>query len=206
MRRLALSAATFASAALLAACGSSSALIPSSYAGTIQTALAKISTDLYQADCTAAAADVASAQSDLTTLPTTVDARLGRNLSDGLTTLAGLVHDHCQSSTGNSGTTGQTGTTGTTGTTSATGTTGTTGTTSSTSTTGTTGTTGTTTTTSTSSTTSTATTSTAATGSATTTSGPGNGGTPGNDNGNGNGKGNDGNGLGNGGVPSEGNP
>src|SRR5579862_6923001 len=104
-------------AALVAACGSSSGQIPQRYAATLQSDLANISTDLYNRDCAAAAAHVAAAQSDLTTLPTTVDARLGRNLSDGLTTLAGLVHTDCQSSTGNTGTTGTTGTTGATSTT-----------------------------------------------------------------------------------------
>ena len=197
MRRLVAGAAMALSAALLAACGSSGGQIPHRYAATLQTDLANISTDIYQHDCAAAARDVASAQSDLTTFPTTVDARLGRNLSDGLTTLAGAVHRSCQSTSGSTGNTGTSGPTG------ATSTTGTTGTTSSTGTTGTTGTTTTTTTssaaTTTSSTTSAATTSSTST--ATTTSEPGNGGTPGNGNGNGNGD----NGLGNGGVSSGGN-
>ena len=190
MRRLVAGAAMALSAALLAACGSSGGQIPHRYAATLQTDLANISTDIYQHDCAAAARDVASAQSDLTTFPTTVDARLGRNLSDGLTTLAGAVHRSCQSTSGSTGNTGSTGTSGSTGATSTTGTTGTT------SSTGTTGTTGTTTTTTTSSAATTSSTSTA-----TTTSEPGNGGTPGNGNGNGNGD----NGLGNGGVPSGGN-
>src|SRR5579862_6748521 len=107
-------------AALVAACGSSSGQIPERYAATLQSDLANISTDLYNRDFAAAAAHVATAQSDLTTFPATVDARLGRNLSDGLTTLAGLVHTHCQSSSGNSGNTGNTGTTSTTGPTGAT--------------------------------------------------------------------------------------
>lgn len=198
MKRLLPAAAMVLSAALLAACGSNSGEIPHGYAATLQTDLANISTDIYQRDCAAAAAHVATAQSDLTTLPATVDPRLGRNLSDGLTTLAGLVHTRCQSSSGNTGNTGTTGTTG------ATSTTGPTGTTSSTSTTGSTGTTGTTTTTTTTAATTTAATTSAATTSssvATTTSQPGNGGTPGNGNGNGNGN----NGLGNGGVSSGGN-
>ena len=195
MRRVLAGAATVASAALIAACGSTSGTIPRGYAATLQTALARISSDLYQNECAIAAADTRTAQADLTTVPDTVDPRLGRNLSDGLTTLAVLVHNHCGGSTGSTGTTGTTGTTSTTGTTGTTSTTGTTGSTTTT-----------TTTTSSSATTTAATTSattTAATSSATTTSGPGNGGTPGN--GDGNGNGNDGNGLGNGGVSSGGN-
>jgi hypothetical protein len=192
VRRVLLIAAMLVCVALLAACGSTSGQIPERYAN--------ISTDLYNRDCAAAAGHVATAQSDLTTLPATVDARLGRNLSDGLTTLAGLVHKDCQSSSNNTGNTGTTSTTGTTG---ATSTTGTTGTTSSTSTTGTTGTTTTTSTTSSAATTTSETTSAATTETsvATTTSEPGNGGTPGDGNGNGNGN----NGLGNGGVSSGGN-
>ena len=198
MRRVLLIVAMLVGVALLAACGSSSGQIPARYAATLQSDLANISTDLYNRDCAAAAAHVAAAQSDLTTLPATVDARLGRNLSDGLTTLAGLVHTSCQSSSESTGNTGTTSTTGTTGATSTTGTTGTT------STTGTTGTTTTTTTTSSAATTTSETTSAATTQTtvASTTSEPGNGGTPGG--GNGNGNGND-NGLGNGGVSSGGN-
>jgi hypothetical protein len=150
MRALRLACVAFASAALLAGCGSSVGLISSDSAATLQTDLANIQLAFAAPDCTLASAYVAKAEDDFENLPQSVNPQLLAQLQDGMFALASDEHHQCTNSTSstgptNTGPTGQTGVTGTTSTTSTTTTTSsstTSSTTSSTSTGGTTGTTG----------------------------------------------------------------
>jgi hypothetical protein len=149
MRALRLACVAFASAALLAACGSSVGLVSSDSAATLQTDLANIQLAFAAPDCTLASAYVAKAEDDFDNLPQSINQQLLAQLQDGMFALASDEHHQCTNSTSSTGptNTGPTGPTGVTGTTSTTSTTTTStsttsSTTSSTSTSGSTSTTG----------------------------------------------------------------
>ncbi|MGD0196768.1 MAG: hypothetical protein ABSC56_02500 [Solirubrobacteraceae bacterium] len=159
-RALGLIAATVASAATLAACGggSTAGLLPTANENALYNSLTALESALANHDCSATAQALSGVQSELASLPTTVDIRLRQNLQTGYTTVSnesrtqckpqstgtGTHKTHTKPKTGNTGTSGATsatgtsqggttippttGTSGTTGTTSATGATGTTST------------------------------------------------------------------------------
>ena len=176
MRALAVAGATIATAVLITACGGSGGLIPSASAGTLRVDLARISADVVEQNCTAATTDIATANNDFNSLPTSVNTSLLTELQNGLTTLATNALKECQGATSSTGPTQ----TGSTGVTTATSTTGATSSTSSSTTSSTASSTASTTTSSTpsstASTTSSETTTTGDTGSTCTTTTPGQGG------------------------------
>jgi hypothetical protein len=176
MRALAVACATLATAVLITACGGSGGLIPLAGAGTLRVDLARISADVVEQNCTAATTDIATANNDFNSLPTSVNTSLLTELQNGLTTLATNALKECQGATSSTGPTQ----TGSTGVTTATSTTGATSSTSSSTTSSTASSTASTTTSSTpsstASTTSSETTTTGDTGSTCTTTTPGQGG------------------------------
>jgi len=162
MRALAVACSTLATTVLIAACGGSGGLIPSASAGTLRVDLARISADVVEQNCTAATTDIATANNDFNSLPTSVNTSLLTELQNGLTVLATSALKECQGATSSTGPTQ----TGSTGVTTATSTTGATSSTSSTTTSSTASSTASTTTSSTA--TSTASTTTSSTASSTT--------------------------------------
>ena len=130
MKSLAVAGATLATAALLAACGGSGGLIPAASAGTLRVDLSRISADVVEQNCAAANTDIATANNDFNSLPTSVNQTLVNNLQNGLTALATNALKECQGATSSTGPTQ----TGSTGVTSATGSTAATSSTSSTTT------------------------------------------------------------------------
>jgi hypothetical protein len=175
MRALAVAGATIATAVLITACGGSGGLIPSASAGTLRVDLARISADVVEQNCTAATTDIATANNDFNSLPTSVNTSLLTELQNGLTTLATNALKECQGATSSTGPT-QTGSTGVTTATSTTGATSSTSSTTTSSTPSSTSSTTSSTPSSTSSTTSSETTTTGDTGSTCTTTTPGQGG------------------------------
>jgi hypothetical protein len=134
MKALAVAGATLATALLIAACGGSGGLIPAASAGTLRVDLSRISADVVEQNCVAATTDIATANNDFNSLPTSVNTSLVSELQNGLTALATNALKECQGTTSSTGPTQ----TGSTGVTSATGTSGATSSTSSTSSTSTT--------------------------------------------------------------------
>ena len=120
MRALAVACATLATAVLITACGGSGGLIPLAGAGTLRVDLARISADVVEQNCTAATTDIATANNDFNSLPTSVNTSLLTELQNGLTTLATNALKECQGATSSTGPT-QTGSTGVTTATSTTG-------------------------------------------------------------------------------------
>ena len=133
MKALAVAGATLATALLIAACGGSGGLIPAASAGTLRVDLSRISADVVEQNCAAANTDIAAANNDFNSLPTSVNTSLVTELQNGLTALATNALKECRGTTSSTGATQ----TGSTGVTSATGTSGATGSTSSTSSTST---------------------------------------------------------------------
>ena len=129
MKALAVAGATLATALLIAACGGSGGLIPAASAGTLRVDLSRISADVVEQSCAAANTDIAAANNDFNSLPTSVNTSLVTELQNGLTALATNALKECRGTTSSTGATQ----TGSTGVTSATGTSGATGSTSSTS-------------------------------------------------------------------------
>ena len=129
MKALAVAGATLATALLIAACGGSGGLIPAASAGTLRVDLSRISADVVEQNCAAANTDIAAANNDFNSLPTSVNTSLVTELQNGLTALATNALKECRGTTSSTGATQ----TGSTGVTSATGTSGATGSTSSTS-------------------------------------------------------------------------
>lgn len=166
MRAIAATAAAIATALTISACGSSTGLIPTTNAATLQGDLSQLSIALSNHDCPETQAALLNANTDLGSLPATVDARLRQQLRSGLQVLTTSALKACKPPKNNTSQTGPT-STGLTGPTS----TGPTGTTSSTSSTSTSSTTS-----STSSTTSSTVSTTSSTSSSAATTG--NGGTP----------------------------
>ena len=130
MKALAVAGATLATALLIAACGGSGGLIPAASAGTLRIDLSRISADVVEQNCAAATADIATANNDFNSLPTSVNTSLVTELQNGLTALATNALKECQGSTSSTGPTQ----TGSTGVTTSTGTSGATSSTSSTTT------------------------------------------------------------------------
>jgi hypothetical protein len=130
MKALAVAGATLATAVALSACGGSGGLIPAASAGTLRVDLSRISADVVEQNCTAANTDIATANNDFNSLPTSVSQTLVNDLQNGLTALATNALKECQGTTSSTGPTQ----TGSTGVTTATGTTGATSSTSSTTT------------------------------------------------------------------------
>jgi hypothetical protein len=130
MKAFAVAGATLGTAVLLAACGGSGGLIPAASAGTLRVALSRISADVVEQNCTAVNHDIATANNDFNSLPTSVNPTLVNDLQNGLTALATNALKECQGATSSTGPTQ----TGSTGVTTATGTTGATSSTSSTTT------------------------------------------------------------------------
>jgi hypothetical protein len=129
MKALAVAGATLATALLIAACGGSGGLIPAASAGTLRIDLSRISADVVEQNCAAANTDIAAANNDFNSLPTSVNTSLVTELQNGLTALATNALKECRGTTSSTGATQ----TGSTGVTSATGTSGATSSTSSTS-------------------------------------------------------------------------
>jgi len=129
MKALAVAGATLATALLIAACGGSGGLIPAASAGTLRVDLSRISADVVEQSCAAANTDIAAANNDFNSLPTSVNTSLVTELQNGLTALATNALKECRGATSSTGATQ----TGSTGVTSATGTSGATSSTSSTS-------------------------------------------------------------------------
>ena len=129
MKALAVAGATLATALLIAACGGSGGLIPAASAGTLRVDLSRISADVVEQSCAAANTDIAAANNDFNSLPTSVNTSLVTELQNGLTALATNALKECRGTTSSTGATQ----TGSTGVTSATGTSGATSSTSSTS-------------------------------------------------------------------------
>jgi hypothetical protein len=136
MKGLAAAAAAIATALSISACGSSAGLIPTSNAATLQGDLSQLSIALSNHDCPETQSALLNADTDLGSLPATVDSRLRQQLRSGLQVLTTSALKACKPPNNNTGKTGPT-STGPTGPTS-TGPTGTTGTTSATSSTSTT--------------------------------------------------------------------
>ncbi|HVC85523.1 MAG TPA: hypothetical protein VNC12_09735 [Solirubrobacteraceae bacterium] len=113
MKSLAVAGATLATAVLLAACGGSGGLIPAASAGTLRVDLSRISADVVEQNCAAANADIATANNDFNSLPTSVNQTLVSDLQNGLTALATNALKECQGATSSTGPT-QTGSTGVT--------------------------------------------------------------------------------------------
>jgi hypothetical protein len=120
MKALAVAVATLATAVLISACGGSGGLIPAASAGTLRVDLARISADVVELNCTGANTDIATANNDFNSLPTSVNTALVTELQTGLTALATNALKECQGSTSSTGPT-QTGSTGVTTATSTTG-------------------------------------------------------------------------------------
>ena len=129
MKALAVAGATLATALLIAACGGSGGLIPAASAGTLRIDLSRISADVVEQNCAAATADIATANNDFNSLPTSVNTSLVTELQNGLTALATNALKECRGTTSSTGPTQ----TGSTGVTTSTGTSGATSSTSSTS-------------------------------------------------------------------------
>jgi hypothetical protein len=129
MKALAVAGATLATALLIAACGGSGGLIPAASAGRLRVDLSSISADVVEQNCAAANTDIATANNDFNSLPTSVNTSLVTELQNGLTALATNALKECRGTTSSTGATQ----TGSTGVTSATGTSGATSSTSSTS-------------------------------------------------------------------------
>ena len=123
MRPLRLAMAAIATAALLAACGSSAGQIPVDSANTLHGDLTAVDTAFLNGDCSAASAALSTAQIDFYNLLATVNQKLAGQLERGLSTLSHDEQRQCRhsgsggGSTAGTGTgqTGQTGSTRTTG-------------------------------------------------------------------------------------------
>ena len=123
MRPLRLAMAAIATAALLAACGSSAGQIPVDSANTLHGDLTAVDTAFLNGDCSAASAALSTAQIDFYNLLATVNQKLAGQLERGLSTLSHDEQRQCRHSGSGGGSTagtgtGQTGQTGSTGTTS----------------------------------------------------------------------------------------
>jgi hypothetical protein len=123
MRPLRLGIVAIATAALLAACGSSAGQIPIDSANTLHGDLTAVDTAFLNGECATASAALATAQIDFYNLLSTVNQKLASQLERGLSTLSHDEQSQCRRSsstggsttgTGSSGQTGQTGSTGTT--------------------------------------------------------------------------------------------
>jgi hypothetical protein len=102
------------SAALLVACGSTKGLVPTGNAGTLQSDLDAIASNVASGNCTAASQAVSKAQQDLASLPSSVNVQLRQNLTQGFDKLASSAATQCQQQTTTTQTTTTTPTTTTT--------------------------------------------------------------------------------------------
>jgi len=89
MIRAALAACVGVAAALLVACGSSGGLIPSGYAGPLQTDFENVANAAKtgNGDCSATEAALAQTEQDFSALPSSVDASLRSTLRQGIANL-----------------------------------------------------------------------------------------------------------------------
>jgi hypothetical protein len=128
-----LACTALAASALLAACGSSSGLIPLTSANKLHGDLANVQVDFSDGDCSAARTDLAGAETDFSYLLIGVSAKLAAQLQRGLAVLKVDEAAQCRSASAGSGSgSGPTGLTGPTGSSSTTSTTSTSTTTSTT--------------------------------------------------------------------------
>jgi hypothetical protein len=82
-------------AASLAACGSSSGLLPSGEASTLKTELSSVSNDITKGDCGNAARVIEAVQSQVANLPGSVDPVLVSDLGRGAQTVGALARTQC---------------------------------------------------------------------------------------------------------------
>jgi hypothetical protein len=93
--RFGLAGALGVSCALLASCGSSKGLIPSSNAGPLSGDFDNVTQAVAQGDCAATRQALAQARHDFDALPATVDAGLRSRLREGLTNLDSVALTQC---------------------------------------------------------------------------------------------------------------
>ncbi|HWF23930.1 MAG TPA: hypothetical protein VG275_00675 [Solirubrobacteraceae bacterium] len=82
-------------AASLAACGSSSGLLPADKASTLQTELSSASNDITNGDCVSAARVIEAVQTQVANLPGSVDPVLVSDLGRGAQTVRALAKTQC---------------------------------------------------------------------------------------------------------------
>jgi hypothetical protein len=109
-----LAAATLATVALATACGSSGGgLIPVETAGSLSTDLTNIQAGVEASNCPVTAQAIETAEQDFENLPSSINAKLRSQLTQGFNTLVVSAELKCQQS-GGGGQTGPTGTSSTT--------------------------------------------------------------------------------------------
>lgn len=86
-------------AVAVASCGSAAGLIPAGNAGPLQSDFDAVAQAVAAGDCTAASQAVAKAQQDLGNLPSTVDAKLRADLTQGVQRLANTAGTQCHQQT-----------------------------------------------------------------------------------------------------------
>ena len=82
---------------LIAACGSSTGLLSSSTAQSLTNQLQRVSSDIKQGNCAAAADELASVTQNIQNLPSSVNSTLRSNLDQGLTRAQELAASQCKS-------------------------------------------------------------------------------------------------------------